>query len=141
MYSAGLIGIVIASYLAANGAFAIYSQLPDATQRSWWTVYALNYVAPFCAGVVIAPLMATILTRRGQFSERFVGHLRRAVSWYLFAASVLYIIYRNRDNGDFGLWSQIIIWPFAGTIGALLMDLVLTWRRSWMSRVRPNGQL
>ena len=138
LYLVGLVAIVAASHLFASAAFEIYDRLPDEVQRSGWTGPVLNEVAPCLVGVACAILLVQLLVRRDQFLPTSRGHMHRSASWYLFAVWVLGIIYRNHGNVDFGLWSQIVTWPLAGTIGALITDALLTWRAS---RVKATSRL
>ena len=135
IYSFGLFCLIVASYLAAGAAFMIYDEFAGATSRAWWWVYLLNGAAPFLAGVPISAFFVKFLDSRGEFRPTLVGHLQRASTWYAFGAWVLLVMNSNRGNSDFGLWSQLIIWPLIATTGALITDLCWTWRKAIAVRV------
>lgn len=138
MYALGSIGVMAGSYVAASGASALDGVMPTAVRRAGWWTHGLNLVPPFFAGAAIGLILARVLARRGEFGGTFRRHLSRTISWYLLAVGLGYVVYRNRDNADFGLWAQIVVWPLAGAVGALLTDVLLTWRYSTRGRRRAN---
>lgn len=125
----GTIPVVAASYLAAGAACAVYDRLPAGVQRSDGIGYVLNDVAPLLSGVACAGLLVAALTHWRAFVATWRAHLARTWTWYALAAGVEWIVRAYRSSGDFGLWSQVVTWPQAALVGALLTDAVATgWR-------------
>jgi hypothetical protein len=126
LYIVALFGIFIASYLAASAGFLVSDHLP---RGSWWTGYLLNFAAPLVGGALFGMGFVFWVIRAKRFEPTFRAHFVRTIAWYAFAIWVVGVIYANRDSSDLGLWVQVILWPLMGTVGALIIDLVMTARR------------
>jgi hypothetical protein len=129
-----LVPLIIASHLAASVAFTVYDRLPESTQRSGWIGYVLNDVAPAVGGIVCGLGVVAILTRRQQFNPSWQGHIQRALTWYLSASWVQWLVFQNTGNTDFGLWGQIITWPQAAFLSAAATDAAVSIWRGWHRR-------
>ncbi len=125
-FSLGLPVLIIASWLAASAAFALYDLLPSDTQRADWTGPVLNLLAPALSGLLVSALLIHGLRHFRIYVPTLRAHFARAVTWYGYAALVLWITYVNRNNSDFGLWSQFIQWPLAAIVVAVVYDFVAT---------------
>ena len=133
LYSAALLPLVVASYAAAAGAFEVYERLPDSIQKSDWIGVVLNDVAPGSAGVICVPLLVDMLARRSAFAATLAGFVTRTAPWITVASFILLIVWRERANSDFGLWSQIITWPLAALVAGIVTDALVTWRGASVS--------
>ena len=138
VYSAWLIVIVAASFLFANTAFGIEASLPDPLRRAHWMGVVLNLIVPVLAGLLSGAVAIWVLSTRGQFRPTLRDHFFRAAPWYLLICLLVWVVVRNAGIRDFGLWSQIITWPLNSAIGALVIDIVWSWR---ISRLRAGGSI
>jgi len=136
IYLAWLVVIVASAFLFAFAAFSISSSLPIEIRRASWMRVALNVITPVLAGLLAGTLAVHILSVRCQLNPTLRAHFFRAAPWYLLICLLLSVSVRNKGVADFGLWSQIVIWPLYSTIGALIADIVLSWR---ISRTKSSG--
>ena len=132
IYSSWLIVIIVASFLFAYVAFSVYASLPYGLKRAPWMGVVLNAIVPLIAGVLSGAVAIYVLSTRDQLKPTVRGHLFRAAPWYALSGLLVLIFVRNQGVRDFGLWSQIVIWPLYSTIGALITDIVFSWRSSRM---------
>jgi hypothetical protein len=126
VYLAWLVVIVLASYALAIGAITAVNALH--LKGGGWGTVALNLVAPFIAGVMAGIAAVHILSRRNQLVATVRGHLLRTKPWYLFAGFLALYIASSYADPDFSLVSQLAVWPLCGTIGALLVNILASWR-------------
>ena len=130
LYTGGLSGLFAGSWLAAWLAFEVLVRFAESTSPHWSWSPLWNEFAPLLSGIPIALFLVWLLERGTDYRPTLIGHVRRAASWYGFIALVLIVSYLERDNPDFGLWSQAITWPMMSTIGAVGTDLLVTWKKS-----------
>ena len=138
VYSAWLIVIVAASFLFAYTAFGIEASLPNPLRRAHWMGVTLNFIVPVLAGLLSGAVAIWILSIRGELRPTLRDHFFRAAPWYLLICLLVLVVARNAGIRDFGLWSQIITWPLCSTIGALVVDIVWSWR---ISRMKAGGSI
>ena len=139
IYSAWLVIILVASFVFVYTAFRVYASLPYALQRAPWIGFLLNVIVPLLAGVISGAVAIYVLSRRGLLEATVREHLFRAAPWYLLSCLLVLIVVRNEGIKDFGLWSQVITWPLYSTVGALIADIVLSWRSSRIRVSRAIG--
>jgi hypothetical protein len=133
-YALALLPLVIGSHAAATAAFAIYDRLPVSIQKSDWIGVFLNDIAPAVSGVLCALVLAKWLARHQAFAATVSGFAVRTAPWLFLASAIGYVVWREKTNSDFGLWSQIITWPLAALVAGLTTDAAVTW---WRASARP----
>ena len=99
-----------------------WKRVPD------WTILTINVAPALTSGALASWVAARLASSRGWFRATLAGHAERMLIAYALSLLISVTIISNWRNGEFGLWRQLIEWPFMALIGLIVVDAILTVR-------------